>query len=126
MGHVALDLRPEQNADLGLLPLPPLSSSSTTTTTTTAPDGGDGDGDSDGDGERIVWVAGLYISHALQAGGLGGETMRIAEAIAAREPLRAGWIVLDTSMWCYFLVAIGMREGKRRERKGEAGRVFFL
>lgn len=66
LGHIALDLRPEQNAELKLTD------------------------------DGIVWVAGLYISAVLQAGGLGRETMSHAEDIASREPLKAKWIVLDT------------------------------
>lgn len=66
VGHVALDLRPKQNAELKLTD------------------------------DGIVWVAGLYISTVLQASGLGRETMRNAEAIASRAPLQAKWIVLDT------------------------------
>lgn len=121
VGHVALDLRPEQNAELGLL-RPPLSSSTT-------PDGGDGDGDGDrvNDKERIVWVAGLYISHALQAGGIGGETMRLAEAIAAREPLWAGWIVLDTSTSSLLVfIFLGREEVGGGGENGAKGRKTFL
>lgn len=66
IGHIALDLRPEQNARLGLA------------------DAG------------VVWVAGLYVSYALQAGGLGREVMDLAEGIAVRPPLGGRWVVLDT------------------------------
>lgn len=66
IGHVALDLRPEENAHLKLTD------------------------------EGIVWVAGLYISWALQSHGFGREAMGVVERIASQEPLNAKWIVLDT------------------------------
>lgn len=46
--------------------------------------------------DGIVWVAGLYISWALQRHGLGRETMRLAEHLASLRPLSARWVVLDT------------------------------
>lgn len=74
IGHIALDLRPEQDATLPALP-----------------PGEDGDSNN-----KIVWVAGLFISYALQARGLGREAMYAVERLAAREDLlRAGWAVLD-------------------------------
>ncbi|KAJ4418977.1 hypothetical protein N0V82_005202 [Gnomoniopsis sp. IMI 355080] len=66
IGHISLDLRAEQNAALNLID------------------------------EGIVWVAGLFISHTLQAGGFGREVMQRAELIAAQPPLNGKWIVLDT------------------------------
>lgn len=76
IGHIALDLRPEQDATLPALP-----------------PGEDGDSNNN----KIVWVAGLFISYALQAHGLGREAMYAVERLAAREDLlRAGWAVLDT------------------------------
>ncbi|KAF3767624.1 hypothetical protein M406DRAFT_233774, partial [Cryphonectria parasitica EP155] len=74
IGHIALDLRPDQDRQLGL------SSSSSSST----------------DGDTIVWVAGLYVSHTLQAGGFGREVMHLAETIAAQPPLNGRWVVLDT------------------------------
>ncbi|ROW14594.1 hypothetical protein VPNG_03282 [Cytospora leucostoma] len=67
IGHVALDLRGAENQRLGLT------------------------------GGGIVWVAGLYVSYALQRHGLGREVMGRAERLASRDPsLGARWIVLDT------------------------------
>ncbi|KAK7748607.1 hypothetical protein SLS53_000627 [Cytospora paraplurivora] len=67
IGHIALDLRPAANQRLGL-----------------ADDG-------------TVWVAGLYVSYALQRHGFGREVMGQAERLASRDPsLAARWIVLDT------------------------------
>ncbi|KAK7704976.1 hypothetical protein SLS64_008324 [Diaporthe eres] len=66
IGHVALDLRPEENAHLNLTD------------------------------DGIVWVAGLYVSWTLQRYGFGREAMRLAEHLASQEPLGAKWIVLDT------------------------------
>lgn len=86
IGHIALDLRPEQDATL----LPALRRSAVAAE--------DEDGiNTTTNNDKIVWVAGLFISHALQAGGLGLEVMRAAETLAARADLLAGdWIVLDT------------------------------
>lgn len=67
VGHVALDLRPAENRHLGLA-----------------------------DGDGIVWVAGLYVSYALQGRGLGREAMGLAEHAAASPPLGARWAALDT------------------------------
>ncbi|KAL1864201.1 hypothetical protein Daus18300_007798 [Diaporthe australafricana] len=66
VGHIALDLRAEENAHLNLTD------------------------------DGIVWVAGLYISWSLQRYGLGREVMRLIEELASLEPLNAKWIVLDT------------------------------
>lgn len=66
IGHIALDLRPEENAHLKLTD------------------------------DGIVWVAGLYISWGLQSRGFGREAMRVVERIASAGPLSAKWIVLDT------------------------------
>ncbi|KAK2613707.1 hypothetical protein N8I77_000599 [Diaporthe amygdali] len=66
VGHVALDLRPEENAHLNLTE------------------------------DGIVWVAGLYVSWTLQRYGVGREVMRLVEHLASLEPLNAKWIVLDT------------------------------
>ncbi|KAG8166571.1 hypothetical protein KVR01_002260 [Diaporthe batatas] len=66
IGHVALDLRPEENAHLKLTD------------------------------EGIVWVAGLYISWVLHSRGFGREAMGMVESIASLEPLSAKCIVLDT------------------------------
>lgn len=66
IGHVALDLRPEENAHLSLTE------------------------------DGIVWVAGLYVSWSLQCYGFGREAMRLVEHLASLDPLNAKWIVLDT------------------------------
>ncbi|POS81129.1 hypothetical protein DHEL01_v200496 [Diaporthe helianthi] len=66
IGHVALDIRPEDYAHLKLTD------------------------------DGIVWVAGLYISWGLQSQGFGREAMGVVERIASLEPLSATWIVLDT------------------------------
>lgn len=76
IGHIALDLRPSQDRQLGLI----------------------SDGE-DEDGSGIAWVANLYISWALQRHGLGREVMGLAEDFAANGPLRARWLVLDTSKY---------------------------
>lgn len=77
IGHIALDLRPEEDATLPAVPAP--------------------DEDEQGGNKNIVWVAGLFISYALQASGIGREAMRAAESIAAQKDLLdGGWIVLDT------------------------------
>lgn len=78
IGHIALDLRPEEDARLPALV--------------------DNEGGSSSSSKNnIVWVAGLFVSQALQSRGFGREVMRAAETIAGQtEPLNAGWIVLDT------------------------------
>ncbi|KAJ9136483.1 hypothetical protein NKR23_g9851 [Pleurostoma richardsiae] len=58
IGHVALDFRSEENARLGVAE----------------------------PGVRIVWIAGLYISWALQSGGVGRAVMAAAEALAPTLP----------------------------------------
>ncbi|ROW02295.1 hypothetical protein VSDG_02519 [Cytospora chrysosperma] len=73
IGHIALDVRPSQDRQLGLT----------------------SDGE-DENGSGIAWVASLYISWALQRHGLGREVMAGAEDLAANGPLRARWLVLDT------------------------------
>lgn len=67
MGHIALDLRAEENAHLGI-----------------------------GDVEGVVWVAGLYISWVLQGAGIGRAVMQAAEARAAGGVLGGRVMVLDT------------------------------
>lgn len=52
-------------------------------------------------GEAVVWLAGLFISQALQSGGFGREVMRTIEGIAAAADaspfgVPARWVVLDT------------------------------
>jgi hypothetical protein len=68
VGHVALDLRLEETAHVGL----------------TDP------------AEAVVWIASLYVSYALQGNGLGGQAMGAAEALMAAPPLAATLAVLDT------------------------------
>lgn len=79
VGHVALDLRPAEDTRLGLRKA---------AHTDPAADLVD---------DTVVWVANLYVSHALQDCGFGRDTMRCAEEIASLEPLRATCVVLDTS-----------------------------
>ena len=69
IGHVALDMRPKENERLGLSP--------------------------ETEGGNIYWIATLYISWALQKGGLGGAAMRELEWLAAREPLKGVTAILD-------------------------------
>jgi hypothetical protein len=66
IGHIAVDLRPEENERLGQPAVGP------------------------------VWIAGLYISYALQGKGLGKQAMLAAEAIAASPPLNGTSVILDT------------------------------
>ena len=68
VGHIALDLRPEETAQVGL----------------TDP------------AEVVVWVASLYVSYALQGSGVGGQAMRAAEAMMTALPLAATLSVLNT------------------------------
>ncbi|KAI3402098.1 hypothetical protein diail_27 [Diaporthe ilicicola] len=87
IGHVALDLRAEENAHLNLTE------------------------------DGIVWVAGLYVSWTLQRYGLGREVMRLAEDLASLEPLNAKWIVLDTmprdqQMKSEFIEKVYLAQGK--------------
>lgn len=42
------------------------------------------------------WIKSLYISYILQGLGLGNAAMKIAESIAAEEPLNARHLLLDT------------------------------
>ncbi|KAL2755368.1 hypothetical protein ACRALDRAFT_1064493 [Sodiomyces alcalophilus JCM 7366] len=46
--------------------------------------------------DGAVWIKGVYVSGALQNRGLGRAAMDAAEAIAARPPLNARTLVLDT------------------------------
>ncbi|ORY62967.1 uncharacterized protein BCR38DRAFT_345318 [Pseudomassariella vexata] len=67
IGHVALDVHsPEEDAKFGLPP------------------------------REVVWVHSLYISYQLHNGGFGAATMDSLEALAAKEPINAKYIVLDT------------------------------
>ena len=65
-GHIALDLRPAENPPLGFPSVGP------------------------------VWIAGLYVSWALQSAGLGRAAMAAAEALAGRPPLNGRLVLLDT------------------------------
>jgi hypothetical protein len=68
IGHAALDVHaPESDAALGL-PAP-----------------------------GNIWIHNLYVSYALQAGGLGAATMDQIETIAMQEPYNARYMVLDTA-----------------------------
>ncbi|KAJ2902293.1 hypothetical protein MKZ38_000759 [Zalerion maritima] len=66
IGHIALDKRPSEFASLGL-----------------SRDG-------------PIWIAGLYISWALQQYGIGKSAMLQAEKLAKSSPLDASLLVLDT------------------------------
>lgn len=66
VGHIAVDLREEENKNIAVTE------------------------------DNVVWIAGLYISWALQRGGIGKEVMRQAEIIAAGPPLNGKVVVLDT------------------------------
>ncbi|EOO03140.1 hypothetical protein UCRPA7_1377 [Phaeoacremonium minimum UCRPA7] len=66
VGHIALDIREEENAHLGITD------------------------------EGVVWVAGLYISWVLQGAGIGRAVMQAAEDRAASDILKAKVMVLDT------------------------------
>lgn len=66
VGHIGLEWKPETDRKLGL------------------PTAG------------VVWATTLYISFPLRGSGLGGGAMRLVEGIAAREPVGARVVVLDT------------------------------
>lgn len=65
IGHIALDLRPEEDQRMGL------------------------------PGSGVVWIATLYVSWALQRAGMGGEAMKATERLAAQPPLNGTVAVLD-------------------------------
>jgi len=46
--------------------------------------------------ERVFWVKSLFILKSFQGQGIGGAAMDAVEDIAAREPLRAKSLMLDT------------------------------
>jgi GNAT superfamily N-acetyltransferase len=46
--------------------------------------------------EGVVWMHILYVSYALQGGGLGSATMDQIERVAAQAPVKAKLVVLDT------------------------------
>lgn len=83
IGHVALDLRPATDQRLGL--------------------------SSNKKEERIVWVAGLYVSHTLQGGGIGREVMRQVELLARQQPLNATCVVLETMPREQYLTSLLIR-----------------
>lgn len=67
IGHLALEKQAEDDADMGLAK------------------------------EGSVWIKHLYISWAIQAGGIGKASMQAVEALAKLEPLFGTTIVLDTA-----------------------------
>ena len=46
--------------------------------------------------EGVVWIHQVYISYALQQGGFGVAAMTQVEMLAAKEPLNARLLVLET------------------------------
>lgn len=82
IGHVALDLRPATDQRLDL---------------------------TSNKEERIVWVAGLYVSHTLQGSGLGREVMRQVERLARQHPLNATCVVLETMPREQYLTSLLIR-----------------
>jgi hypothetical protein len=45
----------------------------------------------------VYWVVSVYVSWAIQSGGLGRSAMRQLESVATKEPLKAKLLVLDTA-----------------------------
>lgn len=83
VGHVALEIRPREDEHLGLTKGGGLRE-------------GEGEGgDSGGEGSGIYWIATLYVSWAIQRGGLGRAAMEKAEWLATQEPLCGKTLVLD-------------------------------
>ncbi|KAM0281801.1 hypothetical protein ACHAQH_003383 [Verticillium albo-atrum] len=67
IGHLALEKQAEEDPEMGLVK------------------------------DGVVWIKHLYISWAIQAGGVGKASMQAVEALAALEPLCGTTIVLDTA-----------------------------
>ncbi|PNH63317.1 hypothetical protein VD0001_g9179 [Verticillium dahliae] len=82
IGHLALEKQAEDDADMGLAK------------------------------EGSVWIKHLYISWAIQAGGIGKASMQAVEALAKLEPLFGTTIVLDTAQ-------------KEKQSSDEWKRFFF-